>query len=59
VLGLLDLVGAGAIALIEHPSGNASPITLVLLAASALTVAYGRQISQLDLVAPMTPCWAG
>jgi hypothetical protein len=54
-LGLLDLVGASAIAFIEHPSGNTSPITLLLLAASALTVAYGRHISRLDLVAPMAP----
>ncbi len=55
VLGLLDLVGASAIAIAQHPEGNPGAVTAVLLGASALTVAYQQQMDRLALNGPQLP----
>ena len=55
VLGLLDLLGASAIAIAQHPSSHAGQATVLLLAASALALAFQRQISRLEMNGPMEP----
>jgi len=53
VLGLLDLLGASAIAIAQHPSSNAGQATALLLAASAMALAFQRQVSRVEMNGPM------